>query len=132
MDLELLKIRLNEKTFGQNGNCIVPKLYRIVERHQDQEGFNKWLEIELREIGTSYSRSFDEIIDIFTGVNCDKARLREHLNGHTFSVWKKIEDYTLTEYQKMRTATGNVTSKLAEQYKHLTEAKGLDEINRRL
>ena len=76
MDLEFMEIKVNSATYKQQGNHIIPKLYRTVVRKPNDEGKFKWLEIELHEMASQFSQSFDEIITIFEQVNCDKKKLR--------------------------------------------------------
>lgn len=50
------------------------------------------LMMELEEIAMSYSKDLDEVIAIFEKVNCSKTRLREVLEGKSFTKWTSLED----------------------------------------
>ena len=76
MDIEMMSIRVNEASIKEHQNKMIPRHYRTVLRREDVEGKFKWLSIELEEIAKQYSRSMDEIMDLFEQVNCDKRKLR--------------------------------------------------------
>ena len=106
LDIETMEVRVNEKSFKEQGDRIVPKYYRTVVRRPDEEGRFKWIQLELEEIANEYSKSFDEVLNIFESVNCDKKRLRDRLKGETYCVWRKLEDVTLQNHYYAVKANG--------------------------
>ena len=77
---------------------------------------------------------FDDLAGLFAQVNCDKRRLREHLEGKNIVSWKKIEDYTLENYFKWTQSHGHEPSKtdpVYMTYQCLIDEKGIDEIKAR-
>ena len=133
MDIEMMSIRVNEASIKEHQNKMIPRHYRTVVRREDVEGKFKWLSIELEEIAKQYSRSMDEIMDLFEQVNCDKRKLRERLEGTSTCTWKKIEDLTLKNYCEAlkRSKGGNVRNSEVAQYRCLVDEKGLEEITAR-
>mmetsp|Transcript_37432 Transcript_37432/g.49221 ORF Transcript_37432/g.49221 Transcript_37432/m.49221 type:complete len:124 (+) Transcript_37432:706-1077(+) len=123
-----MNIKINEKAFKANNDYIKPKDYRTVVRKPDMAGKFKWINIELEEIASQYSKDMDEVLQIFEQVNCDKNRLRDRLEGNTFCIWKKIEDVTLCNYWEQTKANGGVPPQNNAHYQCLLEEKGAAEI----
>ena len=133
MDLEFVDIRVNEASYKEH-RAIIPKHYRTVVRRSDMEGRFKWTQIELEEMAKEYGMEFDDLANLFEQVNCDKRRLREHLEGKNIVSWKKIEDYTLENYYKWTQNYGRAPSEgdpVYMTYQCLLEEKGVDEIKAR-
>lgn len=112
---------------------MIPRHYRTVVRRQDEAGKFKWLTIELEGYAQKYSRSIDEIFQLFEQVNCDKRKLRQKLEGSSTCTWKKIEDLTLKNYHDAlkRSSSGVVHGTEKAQYQCLVAEKGQEEINAR-
>lgn len=129
LEIEIMEIRVKEKSYRENTQLVIPKHYRKVTRRTDEAGEFRRLERELQETARQYSRSFDEILQIFDQVNCDLKRLRDRLEGNTFCVWKKIEDLTLQKhFEDVKKNGGAQPRELDQHYKCLVEEKGLEEI----
>ena len=129
MDLQTVSIQVNEASYKQHNYKMIPRYYRTVVRRPDEDGKFKWLQIELEEMSQKFSRSMEEIMNIFAQVSCDKTKLRERLEGSTYCTWKKIEDLTLKNYfEAVQLNGGHVNGTINAQYQCLVEEKGLDEI----
>jgi len=75
---------------------------------------------ELQGYASQYSREFDEILLLFEEVNCNKAKLKEVLEGKSFAKWSELEDLALQE-----------TDHTSRQYEFLIKTKGEEEVQRR-
>jgi len=131
MDIEIMEIKTNEQSYIDNKKINVPKYYRTVTKREDEDGLCKWLKLELEQMAVEFSKDFDDVVTIFSQVNCCKKATRERLAGETFCTWKKIEDLILETYKEATVKNGGVAPKPDRQYQCLIDEKGQTEINRR-
>ena len=131
MDVECMSIHVNEKSYKEHSNTLVPKHYRSIVRRADEAGKFKWLQIELEEIAYQNSKDIDFVVGIFESVSCDKKRLREYFEGSHMIAWTKIEDHHLKKYYEACQSDRAEEAQTDHGYQTLVADKGLDEIQAR-
>ena len=114
-----MDIVVNEDDYVTLG-MIKPQTYRTILRRPDHSGIFKRLQMELEAFAKQYSRSIDDVQEIYGEVNCDKTKLEGVLRGQSFTKWDELDDICLKK--------GDC---LSRPYRFLIKEKGAEEIERR-
>ena len=94
MDLEIMTVDVNLKDYVTR-DYIAPRYYRTMIRKKDETGDFRRFTIELEQLANQYSKTLDEVLELFESFSCSKPKLYAALKGENKHRWTPLEDLVL-------------------------------------
>jgi hypothetical protein len=113
MELVIMKIKTTRNWEKQHAEgSKIPSYKRAITRQDNEEGRANRTVREMQEIADQYSKTLDDVLDVFGKVNGRKQAVKDHYaDGGKNVCWNPMED-------------AGIKDKESEMYKYIVNTKG--------